>query len=930
MKLLLTGLINPFLVLVLFIVASALTVFLYRKHALPKPWNFLLPTLRILTLFLILCTLLQPVIARFGTKRIVGQIPVIIDTSGSMATIDTYAKHRKIELAWSLEFFPKALRNTVFIDEADRWNGLGDALLALEEQVSALKQKPEDEKAIKDLVRAANQMDKQLEKLQDRFTSSIEASDYLKPAGDEKSAFDPTLNVLGEMRTGFTQIAEALKPRKKDAPPLPVADQIKSFAQNMEAWRGIEPRLPELQKLADERLHDAKLPEVDAAAERLAELKRIDLARLALETPPLDILKTLRSKGEVSVYSLDELAEPLESAAFANLEGTLPATRIGSIISRVMNRYEKQPVAGVVLLSDGGNNAGVPVREMREALRDRNIALYPLAIGSEKPPPDVAIAQVVAPQTTFKDDRINLNVALTRNGHTDKPIKLKLLSGEQLLQEQTVPPGDETELVVNLSYAETNAGTRVYRIEAEGFDGEAFSHNNSQSYSVNVLEDRILTLCVDEFPRWETRYANMMLKRDKRVDLDTLFVASTRDGELPMGEGKHVYPDSKEALFKYHILVLGDVNPNHFSTAQMEDIRDFVRVRGGTLIAMAGPHYMPSAYAGTPLADVLPLGRMGRPSETNGVAMDFGNEPLAFKEGLYQPVLAQEGSYEDVLQIGQDPENTFELWNRLPRLSWLKEDVTTARSADPLVEAEAHKGESVTGQAPVMVKAYAGLGKVLYLGSDSFWRWRYRARWTYHHRFWGQILLWSTGGRTTGSDDHVKLMSERPIYAPEETVVLKARLLDEKQLPLANADATIEIFDEARQLVKRQPLFYIENSGGEYRAEIRGLERGAYTMVPKVAELDHVELKAEVPVEVRDLPTSEYIDLALNLQGLEEISTNAVPFEQALSVLEKIEKIDITEELRSDTEVWDTWWYLLLIAGLLALEWMLRKRCKLA
>src|SRR5262249_31679007 len=31
-----------------------------------------------------------------------------------------------------------------------------------------------------------------------------------------------------------------------------------------------------------------------------------------------------------------------------------------------------------------------------------------------------------------------------------------------------------------------------------------------------------------------------------------------------------------------------------------------------------------------------------------------------------------------------------------------------------------------------------GLGRVLYLGVDSTWRWRYRIGDTYHHRFWSQ------------------------------------------------------------------------------------------------------------------------------------------------------------------------------------------------
>ena len=1089
MKLLLTGLVSPLLVILLFLIAATLTVVLYRKHALSKPWNLILPALRITSLFLLLLTLLQPVLAKYGSKRIIGQIPVIIDTSGSMQTVDEYEKHRKIELCWSLKFFEQPLRYTGFDENQDTWNALGTTLLALEDQAAALKDNLQDPEAIKAFAKAvqktAGQVDQQRKRLTDeinqhdyltaekkkvtgeiawqrfndiqgatvqdltkaakfpdkpdeqgvypRFESNRNIGDYyglriygyLVPPADGRYEFfkesddgsevwmskdDDPANLrrlidsnntrgtqslkkdqacfiqvlfkegygddyfklgwkrpdgnqenpipghvlathnpdagsdfqperesffasLHDLHTSLFAISEALQPEKKEdkEKPLPVADQLTRFGNSMEVWRSIEEQPGELQRLSDETLHDAQLPEVDAAVERLDKMTRLELAKLALDSKPFELLKKLGKKGEVAIYGLDEAAEELESEAYANLEAPHASTRMGSTISRIMTLYEKLPVAGVVLLSDGLNNAGIPVREMREALDERNIALYPLAIGAEKPPPDVAIARVNAPRTTFKDDTINLAVSLHRHGHTDKTIKLQLMSGEELLKEEEVPPGDEEELVVDFSYAETNSGTRVYNVKVDTYeDEEAFDHNNEKAFTVNILEDRILTLCLDEFPRWETRYANMMLKRDKRVDLDTIFVASTQNRQLPVGAEKDGYPDSKEALFKYHIMVLGDVNPNHFSTKQLEDIRDFVVERGGTLIAMAGPHYMPAAYSGTPLADVLPLDRMGERGGTNHVAIAFDGEDLAFKEGLYQPVLSQEGAFEEVLQVGNDPEKTFELWNRLPRLSWLKEDVTTARSADLLVDAEAHKGESITGQAPVMAKSYAGLGKVLYLGSDSFWRWRYRARWKYHHRFWGQILLWSTTGRTTGSDKHVKLMADRPIYAPEEPVVIKARLLDEKEMPLLNADASIEIYDDEDQLVKRQPLFHIENSGGEYRAEVRDLERGAYRIEPRVQELDHLEMEAEVRVDVRDLPTSEFIDLGLNMQGLQEISTNAVPFETALNTLDRIEKIDLTEETRSDLELWDTWWYLAIIAMLLSLEWMLRKRCKLA
>jgi len=97
-------------------------------------------------------------------------------------------------------------------------------------------------------------------------------------------------------------------------------------------------------------------------------------------------------------------------------------------------------------------------------------------------------------------------------------------------------------------------------------------------------------------------------------------------------------------------------------------------------------------------------------------------------------VVSEDARYDDILQIGGTPEISQELWENLPAMNWVGKGVQASHAADVLVSAQ-YTGGRETGDAslaaeteeqPVVVKAYAGLGKVLYLGSDSFWRWRYR------------------------------------------------------------------------------------------------------------------------------------------------------------------------------------------------------------
>ncbi|MEM7396633.1 MAG: hypothetical protein AAF492_30245, partial [Verrucomicrobiota bacterium] len=295
-----------------------------------------------------------------------------------------------------------------------------------------------------------------------------------KDQPDFRKEYQPFMARLHTLADGLGKIEEELKKLEdkddKTDPNKRLPEQLKRFRNSMESYREFDDDvLVELQKRADETLHAAEIEEVDTAMDRLADMKRSDLVQFVLLENPYRLLDKLDNRGEVTVFDFNELAEPVEAEAYTNLVGELAATRIGSVINKVMNRYEKMPVAGLVVLSDGNNNAGMPTVEMKTALDERNIPIHALGVGAEEPPPDVAVARVVAPRTAFHDDNINVSVALHRHGHADKKITLKLMSEDEVLTEKEVEPGDEAEIVVDLSYTETNAGMRVYRVEAEAF-----------------------------------------------------------------------------------------------------------------------------------------------------------------------------------------------------------------------------------------------------------------------------------------------------------------------------------------------------------------------------------------------------------------------------------------------------------------------------
>jgi hypothetical protein len=677
-----------------------------------------------------------------------------------------------------------------------------------------------------------------------------------------------------------------------------------SLSQALEAWRVASSRLADLQGAADSALAGSDTPTIREALRQVGEMRRIDVARRLLDAPKSGLLHGLRLLGEPDLFDFGEPPQGLLDLSELP-QPTLPSTRLASVVQDVLSRYGDEPVAALVLVTDGNSNAGKPLADVRTILEERKVPLLALGVGSPEPPPDIAISRVLAPRTAFSGDIVDLNVTLHRHGYEDQPISLSVRQRGRVLSEVTVPPGDESILNIDLTFAESASGFRHYRVAAELKPGEIVPENNRRGVSINVLTDPIKVLLVDEFPRWESRYLADMLERDKRVGVEIVFGDMLGEGTLSSGG---VYPDDVAGLFRYDLIVLGDIDPKRLTLPQVSELHSFVVHRGGTLVLMAGPDHMPVDWELTPLGAIMPVS-----TADTDAKLGFDRRGIA----QATPALQEAFAGDELLQIGRNSAASALLWGALTGLDWVRAGVTPAANAETL--ARTTRGD------PLLLYANAGLGKVLYLGSDSFWRWRYRARATFHRRLWSQILLWSVRGRTAGANPFVKIITDRAEYSPDEPITVKARVFDRDQRPLEGGTVSAEIFDADGGLVRNLRFVPLESSGGEYRARVAGLPRGEFRIVPRVLELADIQLDVDYRFRVSDLPTNELVDLAQNETALRRFGDAYATVTDASSLLKAIPNVAVTEEYREDFELWDTIYFLLLIVVLLGAEWQLRK-----
>ncbi|PCJ57140.1 MAG: hypothetical protein COA79_16565 [Planctomycetota bacterium] len=884
------------ILILMFIGTVGVTIFLYKKERLSKPWSYLLPALRIIAIALFFSILLQPVITKKEEVPYKGIIPIIIDDSGSMSIFDSYKGREFLNLALAL----KLLKLEEIIDP-------------FKSVISGIKNTSEKIKSIKESMGVINPEKPNGNKIDSLEIIKTDLKNQFLEFEKHKNAnlksdlfmYGFINNVKG--KKSISLIANNFKETEIQLKELFKQSKVNSFVKKQDSLiqicEELSKNLKDIQDKYDEFLIQAKNGPYLKIVKSLKEKQRLELLKLYFKNNP-EFLNTLNEKGNVKIYSLKEDGLLINRNQVNSLKANLTTTRLGSVVRNVLRQYEGSPVSSIILISDGNLNSGRTLDEVREMVKEIKVPLYNIGVGRVEQPEDLILEKISGPLSSFVDDNISLSGSVLRKGFEDQiiTVQVKREDGE-LLKEIKLKPEKKVRSFFTISFIEKKSGLQKYITSVKSAKKEKLIKNNHKENAVHILKDPIKTLLIDEYPRWESRYANMMLKRDRRMDFKTIFLGSASK------KIKQSLPKTKDDFKKYHIIILGDVNPRHFSQEQLLNLKEFVSEQGGTLLLMSGSNHMPKSYYSTILRDIFPI-------KQQLLDKDMKKSSRIFLE------LTDSGRLDSITKIGINEEETSELWKSLPQLNWIEKNSVSTEVAETSVHAK-------RSRHPLLIKSFAGAGKILYMGSDEFWRWRYKARWEYHHRLWGQILLWATLGRTRGNNQNVKLMTEKGLYSPDETINIKAKLITDKQKPLTKATASLFVKNSKGEIVKNIQLDEDDLISGEYRGFIKNLPEGKYTLQPNIIEFSDKNLGSLCSFEVKDLPTSEYVKLPLNEESLKKFSDIYKPLVNANDILEKVPVINESLEKINEIELWHSFWIMLLATVILGTEWQLRKRMKL-
>jgi len=614
-------------------------------------------------------------------------------------------------------------------------------------------------------------------------------------------------------------------------------------------------------------------------------------------------------------------------AALAEIRALRPEgdqTRPAPAVKKVLADLRGTLPAAVILFTDGVASVSDAdkLSTISEAVRRKGVQLHIVGLGSDEASKDVLIYDTLVDEVAFVGDPMSFTAKVKSFGFAGQKLLLRLRKeGEDavLASQEIKAPADGQPLKVELSYTSNSAGELDLVLEVVPQDEETNKQNNAEVRHVSVREEKIRVLLVDGVPRYEFRYLKQLLERDKATELSTLL----QDADLEYSQEDRTalehFPVKKEELAKFDVIIFGDLIPGVLGPAVLENIRDFVREKGGSVVFIAGPQANPVGLNGTPLEALLPF----EPADVKVPSAEITSSDS------FHPVLTLEGQKGNSLfRLGDGEAESLKIWNGLPSLFWFVEIPKVKPGVR--VFAEHPLKSNSNGKLPLIMLQQVGAGKVLYHATDESWRWRFRRGDLYYGRYWIQAIRYLSRGRLIGKDRTAELSVDQMVYQRGQPISLRVRFVDEKFLPADASGVTVmvERKGEGRQPVK---LNRMRESPTMFEGQLTRLTDGSYhawISQPAFNEAPpSTDFRVEAPLRELQRRGMDKVDLQL---AARQSNGRFYTLEDVASLPEEIPLgTPIPLQTNNPIPLWNRWEVLSLFAMLLTSEWLLRKRWRL-
>ncbi len=628
------------------------------------------------------------------------------------------------------------------------------------------------------------------------------------------------------------------------------------------------------------------------------------------------LVRALADKFALRFYRFGADVRPAAGAGSLRALGT--RTDLAAALEGARQELAGTPLAGLIVVTDGADNVGGDLDASLLALRARKVPVYAVGVGLERFPRDVAIERVSLPSRPLVGANLLADVTLRLRGVGGERVTLTAeADGRMVASEVITLPSREETMQARLQLEALPPGTHRITVRAAALDRETVPENNEAHGMVQVRPGPDRILYIEGEPRPELGFIRRAVATDTALQLVALLRSAEKKflrlgvrDSLELAGG---FPASRDELFAYRGLILGSIEASFFTADQLRMLADFVSQRGGGLLALGGRASLAEGgFRGTPVAEVLPLALDRTPLDAEAGADELRVRPTV--AGLAQPAV----------RLALSDSATMRKWDSLPPVTIVNALGSLRPGATALLTGR-RAGESA--DLPVLASQRFGRGTATVFSPQDSWLWKMHADVAIedltHATFWRQMAR----SLTEESPDRVEIAAIPARVAPGEPVELRARVADEQYLDVNDAAVTATVRTPSGRETE-VPLEWALAENGVYAGRFIAEEAGVYS-IGATARRGRDTLPAAPAALLADDQGADVEQAEQRAPLLRRIARETggryYPLEAAGALADDVQYTEAGVSVREALDLWDMPIVFLVVAGLLAMEWGVRR-----
>jgi hypothetical protein len=561
-------------------------------------------------------------------------------------------------------------------------------------------------------------------------------------------------------------------------------------------------------------------------------------------------------------------------------------TRLGGALNRMLTQHASEPLAGVILITDGGQNSGLDpltVWEMSAKDTGQKVPVFTVGVGSTQPRRNMRVQELIAPSRLYPNDQVTVRGLVQADGFAGRTVDVELylrelsgpgaeantqgtgtqgtgtqgtgtrgtgtrgtgvhklqieqpggrelLRGDRIGLQRLTFASDSEVLPVEFEIEPVAAGRLQLALRLAVPTDDQFTGDNIRQTEVEVVDSQLRILLLASGATRDYRFLRNQLHRDPHAQVDVCLQMAPPGLSQDADQILAAFPTTKEELYVYDCIVAFDPDWSVLDGEQVELLEKWVGQEAGGLIAIAGPihtaHWIQSPEHAK-IRALYPIQFQRRLTLLDDG--QFGSQvpwPIAFtRAGWESPYL----------WLSNSNESSQEIWSRYPGVYGcyaVKGPKPGARVLGSYSDPDA----GISTEPPVyLAEHFYGAGRVFYMGSGEMWRLRQLDP-GYFEMFTTQLLRHVSQGRLLRGSSRGSLMVERDRFTVGDTVTVRAQLTTASREPLLATSVTCHTIAPSG-VARNVKLKVVSGRAGNFIGQFTVLEQGTHRIELPLPGLD--------------------------------------------------------------------------------------------